>query len=90
MDREIDGAHRTGAFAVGAVIPLLPFLFVEGSTGLVVAAGLSAAALAGVGALISLFTGRAPWRSALRMVLIGGGAATATYLIGSLVGVSLD
>jgi vacuolar iron transporter family protein len=78
------------AFALGAVIPLLPFLFVEGSTGLLLAAGLSAAALAAVGALISLFTGRAAWWSALRMILIGGGAATAAYLIGSLVGVTLD
>jgi vacuolar iron transporter family protein len=78
------------AFAFGALIPLAPFLFTEGSIGMVASAVLSAVALAAVGATISLFTGRSAWRSALRMVLIGGGAATATYLIGSLVGVTLD
>jgi vacuolar iron transporter family protein len=78
------------AFAFGALIPLLPFLFASGTDGLVASAALSAAALGGVGAAISLFTGRSAWRSALRMVLIGGGAAVATYLIGALVGVTLE
>ena len=78
------------AFAIGALIPLLPFLFARGTGGLAASAALSAAALGGVGATISLFTGRSAWRSALRMVLIGGGAAVATYLISSLVGVTLD
>lgn len=78
------------AFAFGALIPLVPFLFATGTAGLVASAALSATALAAVGATISLFTGRPAWRSALRMVLIGGGAAVATYLIGSLVGVTLD
>jgi vacuolar iron transporter family protein len=78
------------AFAFGAIIPLVPFLFTTGTAGLVASAGLSALALAAVGTVISLFTGRSAWWSALRMVLIGGGAAVATYLIGSLVGVTLD
>ena len=78
------------AFATGAIVPLLPFLFTAGTGALMASAVVSAAALATVGALISIFTGRAAWRSALRMVLIGGGAALATYLIGSLVGVTLD
>jgi VIT1/CCC1 family predicted Fe2+/Mn2+ transporter len=37
-----------------------------------------------------MFTGRSVWRSGLRMVAIGGGAAAVTYLIGSLVGIDLD
>jgi vacuolar iron transporter family protein len=78
------------AFAAGAVIPLIPFLFASGHTALLAAAVLSAAALAGVGGIISVFTGRPAWRSGLRMVAIGGGAALVTYLIGSLVGVTLD
>ena len=78
------------AFAVGALVPLLPFVFATGTVGLVTSAAVSAVALATVGATISVFTGRPAWRSALRMVLIGGGAAGATYLIGSVVGVTLD
>lgn len=78
------------AFAVGAVVPLLPFLFGVTAAGAVVASALlSAAALTAVGAVISAFTGRPAWRSGLRMVAIGGGAAVVTYLIGSLVGVTL-
>jgi VIT1/CCC1 family predicted Fe2+/Mn2+ transporter len=78
------------AFAAGALVPLLPFLFATGAAGLTASAAVSALALATVGATISVFTGRPAWRSAVRMVLIGGGAAAATYLIGSLVGVTLD
>lgn len=78
------------AFAAGAVVPLLPFLFTAGPQALVAAALLSALALAAVGTAISVFTGRPVWRSALRMAAIGGGAALVTYLIGSLIGVTLD
>ena len=78
------------AFAAGALVPLLPFVFATGTAGLAVSAAVSALAPATVGATLSVFTGRAAWRSALRMVLIGGGAAVATYLIGSVVGVTLD
>jgi VIT1/CCC1 family predicted Fe2+/Mn2+ transporter len=79
------------AFAVGAVVPLLPFLFgATGGSAVLASALLSAVALATVGATISVFTGRPVWRSGLRMVAIGGGAAAVTYLIGSLVGINLD
>lgn len=78
------------AFAAGALIPVLPFVFATGIVGLVTSAAVSALALAAVGATISVFTRRPAWQSALRMVVIGGGAAVATYLIGSLVGVALD
>lgn len=77
-------------FATGAFVPLLPFLFISGMAAVVAAAILSALALASVGGVLSVFTGRPVWRSALRMVAIGGGAALATYLIGSLIGVTLD
>jgi VIT1/CCC1 family predicted Fe2+/Mn2+ transporter len=50
------------------------------------AAGVAAVALFGVGAALSLFTGRSAVGGGLRMVLIGGGAGVATWLIGSLLG----
>jgi VIT1/CCC1 family predicted Fe2+/Mn2+ transporter len=78
-----------GMFAVGAIVPLIPFLFVGGTTATMLSAGLTCVALAGVGALTSRLTGRPAWLSALRMLTIGGAAAAVTYLIGSLIGVSV-
>jgi vacuolar iron transporter family protein len=57
--------------------------------GAVLGSAILSVALAGVGAAISLFTGRSALRSALRMVLIGSGTALTNYLIGSLIGVTI-
>jgi VIT1/CCC1 family predicted Fe2+/Mn2+ transporter len=77
------------AFACGGVIPLAPFLAGLGSAGVPVAAALAALALFGVGATLSLFTGRSALAGGLRMVLVGGAAAAVTFAIGTLLGVSL-
>ncbi len=77
------------SFSAGAVIPLLPFLAATGSIALVSAASLAAVSLFGVGAILSLFTGRDALWSGLRMVGIGGTAGLITYAIGSLLGVGL-
>jgi vacuolar iron transporter family protein len=75
------------AFAVGASMPLIPFLL-GASNGVVIAAAISGAALFVVGALLSLFSGKNAWLSGLRMLAIGAAAAAATYGIGSLFNVS--
>ncbi len=77
------------SFALGAAIPLLPFLFASGSDALTVSVTLSAAALFGVGAALSLFSGRRAWFGGLRMLFIGGAAGGATYLIGKALGAAL-
>jgi VIT1/CCC1 family predicted Fe2+/Mn2+ transporter len=77
------------SFAVGALVPLAPFLLLPGERALVTTIGVTAAALFAVGAAISLFTGRSALRDGLRMLAIGGGAGALTYGIGSLLGVSL-
>ena len=74
------------AFAVGALIPLLPFLW-QGSHDLLVSIALALVGLFITGAVVSLFTGRSPWWSGLRMLLIGAAAGTATWLVGHLFGV---
>ena len=77
-----------GAFAIGALLPLLPFLLVSGgSVALTVSAIVSALALATVGASLGAITRRPIVWSGLRMTLIGGAAALATFLIGSAFGV---
>ena len=79
------------AFAAGAVLPLLPFLLgLPLSRAIVVAAVVAGVALFGVGAALSLFTGRRALAGGLRMVLIGGGAGVVTWLIGSLLGAAVS
>lgn len=75
-------------FALGAAVPLLPFLVHAGAAhAVLLAAALTLTALFAVGLGLSLFTGRSALRSALRMVLIGGGAAAVSFLLGKALGV---
>jgi VIT1/CCC1 family predicted Fe2+/Mn2+ transporter len=77
------------SFAIGALVPLAPFLFLVGSGALSLAIGLASLALFAVGATLSLFTGRSALRGGLRMLGIGAAAGAATFGIGRLLGVSL-
>ncbi len=74
-------------FAVGALVPLLPFLI--GSGGLVASGALTGTALFGLGATISLFTGRRAFYGGVRMLGIGAAASALTYGLGYLFGVSV-
>ena len=71
-------------FAVGALIPLLPYLL--GYDSLWVALALSAVAAFVGGGLVARLTDRPFLRGALRQLVLGAFAAGITYLIGSLVG----
>jgi vacuolar iron transporter family protein len=71
-------------FAIGATIPLLPFLFGSGSAAVFAAIAVSAVALFAVGATLTRFTGRSPLLSGARMLVIGAAAAGITFGIGSL------
>jgi VIT1/CCC1 family predicted Fe2+/Mn2+ transporter len=77
------------AFAVGAVIPVIPYLFGGGQAVLFVSLGLSLVALFAVGAAVSLLTGRGAVFSGLRQLGIGLAAALVTYAIGSVIGVGV-
>jgi len=78
------------AFAIGAIIPVIPFLFgAKASLPFVIAsAGLAAIAAFAVGASLSLFTGRHPLMSGGRQVALGAVAAALTFAIGRVIGVS--
>jgi vacuolar iron transporter family protein len=78
------------AFAAGAFLPVVPFFFGSGVAAVATSAALSVLALFGVGCVISVFTGRHAGRSGLRMAAIGAVVATATFLIGKLVGVGVN
>jgi VIT1/CCC1 family predicted Fe2+/Mn2+ transporter len=78
------------AFAAGAFIPLVPYLFFAGGPATLYAVvGLTAVSLFTVGALLSLFTGRAGWNSGLRMLAIGAIAGAITFGLGRLLGIGV-
>lgn len=74
-------------FALGALLPLLPWLFGRGSGATLASVGIGAVAALAVGAALSVFTERRWWWSALRQLLIAAVAAGITYGIGTGVGV---
>ncbi len=77
------------AFAVGAAVPVSPFLFGGGSTIFAISIALSLLASFAVGAGVSLFTGRSTIFSGVRQVVISTGAAGVTYLVGHVIGVTV-
>lgn len=72
------------SFAIGAMVPVLPLLFLPAKPAVLLSIFLAALALFAVGALLSLFTGRAAFTSGLRMLAIGSIAGLLTWLIGGL------
>ena len=76
-------------FALGAIIPVAPFIFSTGMTAVFISIGLSTLGLFALGAAITLFTGRTVWYSGMRMVIFGLLAAAVTFGIGRLIGVSI-
>lgn len=76
-------------FAIGAIIPVIPFFFLSGIQAVIASTVLSAAGLFLIGAAITLFTGKSVWYSGFRQVIFGLIAAAITYGIGYLIGVSV-
>jgi VIT1/CCC1 family predicted Fe2+/Mn2+ transporter len=83
------------AFGAGAIVPVLPFIFAPANESIaagyvVVSAGISLIVLFGVGAALSLFTGRSAVWSGTRQAGLGAVAAALTFAIGSIIGVSTE
>ena len=76
-------------FAIGAIVPVAPFIFLTGMPAVGTSVGVSAAALFLIGAAITLFTGRNALYAGGRQLLFGLTAAGLTYGIGRLLGVAL-
>lgn len=79
-----DGLVTGAATAVGAFIPIAPFLLTEPPAAVWISLTVSMAAHFAIGAARSLFTGRSVWASGRDMFLVGFGVAAAGYLIGEL------
>ena len=78
-------ASATVATAVGAAVPVLPYLFIGGVAALVTSFVISTLAHFAVGAAKVVVTGRSWWKSGLEMMVIGLAEAGVTYGIGLLV-----
>lgn len=76
-------------FAIGAVLPLIPWLVTNGLIATVVSMAIGAVASLAVGAVLAGFTGRPMVHSALRQLAVATVAAGVTYGVGRLVGVSV-
>lgn len=72
------------SFAVGAVLPVLPYLL--GATSLWPAVVVAALGLFLAGALVARITTRPWWFGGARQLLFGAAAAGITYLVGALIG----
>ena len=76
-------------FAVGAILPLFPFIFTSGYLAIGLSAAFSAVGLFSLGAAITLFTNKPIFYSGIRQVMFGFIAAGAVFLIGHLIGAQI-
>ncbi|URM91747.1 VIT1/CCC1 transporter family protein [Streptomyces sp. MRC013] len=83
----VAAASSFGSFALGALLPVLPYLL--GATALWPAVLLALAGLFACGALVARVTARGWWYSGLRQLALGGAAAAVTYALGGLFGAVL-
>jgi VIT1/CCC1 family predicted Fe2+/Mn2+ transporter len=74
------------AFALGAVVVVLPYAIGSGTAALITAIALAALALFGVGAMLGLINGRPALRGGARQLIVGGAAAMIVFGIGHLIG----
>lgn len=77
------------SFAIGAIVPLIPFMFGSHSWTLIASISLTAITLFLIGIILSLFSNRNPILLGLRMLGIGLLAGVITYFVGKFVGVSI-
>ena len=82
----VSAVSATLSTAVGAIIPVLPFFFLQGRVAVVCAAITSIVAHFVVGAAKSLITTRSWWSSGLEMTLVGILAGSVTFVLGVLFG----
>ena len=76
-------------FAVGATLPVIPFLFLHGARAVAVSAALAFLVLGGVGGLVGFLAGTSPWKGGARMVGLAALAAAVTFGVGRLLGVAV-
>jgi vacuolar iron transporter family protein len=81
-------ASSFGTFALGALLPLLPWLFAAGTVAVVSSVVIGAVAALAVGSALAVFTERPWWLSALRQLAFTAVPAAITVGIGQAIGVA--
>ncbi|MBM7088457.1 VIT1/CCC1 transporter family protein [Streptomyces sp. S12] len=76
-----------GSFALGALLPVLPYLL--GASSLWPAVVVALLGLFLCGAVVAKVTARSWWYSGLRQLALGGAAAGVTYALGALIGTAI-
>jgi VIT1/CCC1 family predicted Fe2+/Mn2+ transporter len=90
--KELDGSAWGAAitsfflFAIGAIIPVFPFIFTNGLVAVVISLVLSVLGLFGIGAGVSLTAGSPLWKAGARQILLGLLAAGITFGLGRIIG----
>lgn len=94
VDPEAPGAAGKAAifsfvsFAIGAILPLFPWFFIQGTSAVVASVVIGALAALALGAMIGSFAGRSIWKTALRQLAVAAVAAAVTYGVGAALGTS--
>jgi VIT1/CCC1 family predicted Fe2+/Mn2+ transporter len=76
------------SFSVGAILPLFPWFFTEGSTAVIASIIIGAVAALALGAAIGFMSGRNVLTTAVRQLAVAAIAASVTYGVGHALGVS--
>ena len=76
-------------FSLGAIVPVLPFVFASGHVAIGASLALGGAAMFGMGAFTTRLTGRNGWWAGLRQLLFGFIAAGLTFVLGHLLDVAI-
>jgi len=84
-----EGWITGAATAVGAFIPVFPFLILQGRVAIWLSFAIAMLSHFIVGAARSFFTGRGVIRSGIDMFVIGMGVAAVGYLVGDLIAKAL-
>ena len=74
------------AFSIGALIPLMPWFFSEGTGAVIASAVLGLVAAATIGGVLARFTERSMFRTAVRQVGWAVAACGVTWIIGTWLG----
>jgi vacuolar iron transporter family protein len=77
------------AFAIGAFLPLIPYLVAGGLAAAVASVVVGLAATAGVGVALAVFTERSKFRTVARQVALAAAACVLTVGIGALLGATV-
>jgi len=84
------GVSSFVSFAVGALIPLIPWFFASGWGAVLASIVLGAVASVAIGAAVGYFSERSVVRASIRQLLITAGAAAITFAVGRMVGIGIS